>query len=375
MSASIEIINCSSGLASIADQWNALADRFKTPLLRYEWFSASAQAFCPPGKLSVAIARSGSEIVAIAPLVFNPTFGIKRLELLGTSVLGEPSGFLYKDKESLLDLLHNCLSYRKPVFFRGLSSDSQEFEYLKNESNHRFRYTKIDSFASPWIPIETGWDEYYATISADRRSTFRRMEKRAKQLGEIKYEIIAPKPEELSTLLPEVFQIEMASWKSRVGTALQTHALLGNFFSLYSKDMAKLGMLRIAFLKIGGKAVAAQLLVEYANRLWVFKIGYDEAYSRCSPGSLLMNEVIHYAFDKKLEAFEMLGTNQAWLNVWPNKLHEYQNYRLYPIAPGALFSHGMELGNYVVRKIRTILAKKRKPSAVATAQGSSNENN
>ena len=88
-----------------------------------------------------------------------------------------------------------------------------------------------------------------------------------------------------------------------------------------------------------------------------------------------MNEVIHYAFDKKLEAFEMLGTNQAWLNVWPNKLHEYQNYRLYLIAPGALFSHGMELGNYVVRKIRTILAKKRKPSAVATAQGFSNENN
>jgi CelD/BcsL family acetyltransferase involved in cellulose biosynthesis len=368
MSVTIETVTSSSELASIAAQWNALADRFKTPLLRHEWFSASAEAFCPPGKLSIAVGRSGNDIVAIAPLVSNPNFGMKRLELLGTSILGEPSGFLYKDKESLISLLNNSLKLNKPIFFRGLGYDSPEMEYLKGTTNFRWRYSQLSSFASPWIPIETSWDKYYATISSDRRSTFRRMEKRAKQLGEIKYEVLMPTPADLGKLLPEVFEVEMSSWKSRVGTALKTHKALGNFFSLYSHAAAEMGMLRIAFLRINDKAVAAQLLVEYANRLWVFKIGYDETYARCSPGSLLMNEVVKYAFDKQLEAFEMLGTNQAWLNVWPNRLHEYHNFRLYPINPLTIFSHGLELAHYANKKIRTIVAKKQKSHSTATAQ-------
>jgi hypothetical protein len=81
-----------------------------------------------------------------------------------------------------------------------------------------------------------------------------------------------------------------------------------------------------------------------------------------------MNEVVKYAFDKHLEAFEMLGTNQAWLNIWPNRLHEYHNFRLYPITPLTIFSHGLELANFANKKIRTYVAKRQKSHSAAAAQ-------
>jgi HAD superfamily hydrolase (TIGR01484 family) len=359
----IEILQDSLGLDSIAEQWNALANRVSTPLLRYEWFRASADAFCPPDKLFVIVGRSGNEITAIAPLVVNSKFHLKRLELLGTEVLGEPSGFLYKDRESLIELTHSILSLRQPLLLKGVSSDLSPNEHPVNGHGFHMRYSRADSYFTPWISIETNWDTYYSTISPERRSSFRRAEKRAKAFGGIAYEIVAPTPGNLDELLHEVFRVEMSGWKSRVGTSLENFHSLGNFFRIYARSAAALGTLRIAFLRCGGMAIAAQLLVEFADRLWVFKIGFDEAYARCSPGILLMNEVVHYAFEKRLTAIEMLGTNQAWLDIWPNKLHEYHNYRIYPLAPAAVVSHGLEIGESTLRTIHTVLAKRKTPSA------------
>jgi CelD/BcsL family acetyltransferase involved in cellulose biosynthesis len=366
LSITTEIIDNSSDLASIANEWNALADPFKTPLLRYEWFNASANAFSSICKLNIIVLRSDGKIIAIAPLVFTKIFGLKRLELLGASVLGEPIGLIYKDTETLTTLINEILHLRKPIFFRGLPSNSLEIDILKRQKKNNLTYTQNGSFAAPWIPILTNWESYYSTVSSRWRSTIRRAERRAKEFGNIKYEVVTPNLETLEKHLDEVFEVEMLSWKSRVGTALKTYSDLGNFFHSYSHATAKLGMLRLAFLRIEDKAVAVQLLIENANRIWVLKIGYDEAYARCSPGILLMHKVIQHAFEKQLEAIELLGTNQSWLNIWPSQLHRFDIYRLYPVTPIAIISCGLEFANAALHKLRTILAKRSKTSNTQT---------
>src|SRR5438876_71112 len=101
-----EIIRDKEGMRALAEQWNALADVFNAPLLRFEWFEACAEAFCLPGKLSIVSVTRGGRILAIAPLVLEQRFGYERLELLGAAVLCEPSGFLYRDEESLSELIN-----------------------------------------------------------------------------------------------------------------------------------------------------------------------------------------------------------------------------------------------------------------------------
>ena len=208
-------------------------------------------------------------------------------------------------------------------------------------------------------------------MSARWRSTLRRDERRAKEFGEIKYEIVSPTPDTVGGLLTELFKVEMAGWKSRVGTALQTWRVLGGFYTAYSRAASERGMLRIAFLRINGEAAAAQLLVEHANRIWVLKVGYDEKFARCSPGILLMNEVIRHAFSDPVEAFEFLGTYEPWLDIWLHELRQYESYHMYPSALIALASRGWNVSSGAIYKIRSLMAKKyRTLPSIAPSVGS-----
>ncbi len=149
MPRTIEIIEDLTSLKSLADEWNTLADQCKTPLLYHEWFTACAEAFCPPSRLSIRIVRANGCMTAVAPLVERSVFGMKRFELLGADILNEPVGFLYSDEESLAILLDSIMVSRTPILFNGLVSDSPEVRYLKDRHQSRYSISQSSSFASP----------------------------------------------------------------------------------------------------------------------------------------------------------------------------------------------------------------------------------
>lgn len=55
------------------------------------------------------------------------------------------------------------------------------------------------------------------------------------------------------------------------------------FFRDYLTRASAKGQCRVSFMRVDGKAVAMHLAVVWDERYWLFKIGYDEVYGRCSP--------------------------------------------------------------------------------------------
>jgi CelD/BcsL family acetyltransferase involved in cellulose biosynthesis len=357
LSVTTDVIGDGKVFSSLADEWNALASRFRSPLLRHEWFAACAAAFCPPGRLNVMVTRSADGILAIAPLVVESEFGTKRLEILGTSVLGELSGFIYRDEDALEHLIRTITATGQPILFRCLPSESPELRMLKNTHPARWVYEKTVHFASPWVPIASCWEDFHKSISSSWRSSLRRSRRRAEEMGNVDFEILSPTLDTLETYLGEMVTVESSGWKSRTGTAVLVNAGLNRFFQEYAKAAARLGMLRFAFLRVNGKAIASQLLVDYGGRLWILKVGYDEDYARCSPGILLMHHVVQHAFEQHYEAFELLGANEPWVNIWKPQLHKHELYRRYPLTPLPVISHGLETADSTLGRLRTIMRK------------------
>ena len=94
-----------------------------------------------------------------------------------------------------------------------------------------------------------------------------------------------------------------------------------------------------------------QIGLEHANRFWVLKIGYDEKWAKCSPGIQLTMETIRYAFDRGLEAYEFLGSDEPWLHAWARQSHSYTSIGFYPLGFCGLYGLGVDVYNHVVRKI------------------------
>ncbi|NIV15381.1 MAG: GNAT family N-acetyltransferase [Aliifodinibius sp.] len=127
-----------------------------------------------------------------------------------------------------------------------------------------------------------------------------------------------------------MMEVEAANWKGKMGTAIKTHDTLQKFFTELAYLMCKENYLRLFFLKVNGEPIATQYAIEHSNRLWILKIGYDERWGNFSPGTLLMDRVVKYCFDQKLEACEFLGNNDDWLHDWATGVHELVSYKIYP---------------------------------------------
>lgn len=328
----VEIIHHLGDLQALAVEWNALSQRFCTPLLSHEWFMACAEAFCPPDQLSIVVIRAHGRMIAAAPLVITRRQNIERLELLGTSFLCEPSGFLYTDTTSLRTLIKVVLGMRKPLLFRRLWSASPEATLLREVCRAYPVFVVTHPSGSPWIPITTEWDAFEAALAPSRRSCFRRARRRAEAYGQVLVELCFPSLNRLDQYLEEVFRVEATGWKGRHGSAILLNPQLQRFFNLYAWAAARSGILRIGVLRIAGNVVAAQLAVEYANRFWVLKIGYDEGWARCSPGLLLMHETIRSAFERGLEAYEFLGSDEPWIHIWTDHVRRDITHRVYPLS-------------------------------------------
>ena len=364
----IEIIQELSQLHSLAGEWNALADQVKSPLLRHEWFLTCAEALCGACQLSVMLLRSHGEIRAIAPLGLEHRFGEQRLVLLGTDTLCEPSGLIYSDQESLKQLIKAISDRRITLVLKKLAAESPEAHLLKSQCEGQGSFTFTHSSASPWIPITTSWDEFERSMSPSRRSSLRRAQRRAEQLGKVRFEIIAPTPESVDQSLSDVFRVEASGWKRKMGTAMTFHHGLGEFFRTYARRSACLGMLRLCFMKIDDTIVSVQLAVEHGRRFWILKIGYDESRSACSPGTLLMHESIRYAFENKLEAFEFLGKDEPWIQIWTQYHHNYETQYSYPISLQGLVGLGKEASRIALKRMRSYTLNRKKPCETLSKQ-------
>ena len=132
-------------------------------------------------------------------------------------------------------------------------------------------------------------------------------------------------------MFDEAIAVELASWKKGAGSAIAVDRAKEDFFRAYFKLLAAQGVMRVAFMRIDGQAVAMHLAVEMMERYWLFKIGFDEAFNKCSPGTLLMLHALGWSAERDLRAFELLGNVEPWIVAfWTKEQRDCVRLRTYP---------------------------------------------
>lgn len=332
----MEVIRSIRQLDLLRDDWNALADRHRHPLLRHEWFACCAHALHDERDLRVAVVRSSGRLVAAAPLVVSRTRRPHRLVFIGSEALHEPCGLLFEDAESLRWLLDGLLALGQVLQLDRLEAAGGLLTQVGTRAFRRaFRITR-QTAASLFVPVRGGWEGYHAGLSSRVTVNLRRVEARAGRLGPLKIECLSPVSGEVDAVVDSVMAVEASGWKARHGSAMAVKRPLGEFFRLYAREAAREGTLRVFVLRIGDRAAAVEMDVEAYDRLWQLKIGFDEAFAEYYPGLLLVKRSIRHAFDRGLEAFEFLGSAEPWERRWNPEARGYASALLYPAgAAGA----------------------------------------
>ncbi|MBP2227748.1 CelD/BcsL family acetyltransferase involved in cellulose biosynthesis [Azospirillum agricola] len=346
----IDVVSDIRGLAALRDDWNDLAAG-GNPLLRHECAMAFTEAYGRLYEPRAVVLRDGSGVRAIAPLAAPRLTGSSTLHLMGQP-LHEPASLLYRDGAALEELLAALVGWRRPFLLHRLPADRPETGLLQAGPPRLTRCFTRTGLDSAWVPLGMPWAGFEAAMASRHRSAVRRKWKVAESRGAVEFEALAPDEARAEAVLRAFFRIEHSGWKRRDGTSILSNPPMERFFLLYGRAVARLGMLRIFFLKIGGETVAGRVAVEHGRTLWELKIGYDERWSECSPGILLTHATLRYGCENGLAAHEFLGVLERWENLWSPRLHRYNALRVYPATLRGGVSFACDLTEVAVRRSR-----------------------
>lgn len=344
----LECLPGPAGLERLAPVWNTVVERaaLKHPFATHEWMRAWCATQIDPERLRCFVVRAGDDVVAIAPLVERRGPAGLTLTRSGVSCAHTPRlDLIVADgHDEAYRLLWQAIAPRgwsESLELQDLDVNGPTFAAIHTLARRDGLLVGCHpTLEAPCIALEGTWDDYYRGLPRERRDALAKRLRRLSRLGDVRLETVRERAA-LPEALDRAFQLEAAAWKYSAGTAILCRPELVRFYTEMAVGMADRGWLRLQFLTVGGERVAFLFGLEYGRRLYSLKTGYDPAYSSYSPGQQLFQLAIREAFERGLDAFDLLGSRTAWKRHWTAQSAQHYRVTVLPRTVAGRLAHAI----------------------------------
>ncbi len=154
----------------------------------------------------------------------------------------------------------------------------------------------------------------------------------------------AREPASIAAAIEDFFVVEASGWKGRAGTAAAGHENLRRFIRAATTALAAEGKIWVNRILVDGRAIAAAIVLRSGGGAWFWKIAYDEAFARFSPGVMLTVALTDELIDDSTITYadSCATANHPMIDhVWRERLALCD--RLIAVRPQAPFAHARRL--------------------------------
>lgn len=291
-----------ASLAPLADEWRRLAARAIEPNVFYEpAFALPAAAAFGPDAHAVCVRDGEGCLAGIFPLRIECLrYGLPFPVLSGFvhpfGPLGTPladSGNARETAGAFLDCLVADRSLPRILLMPFLPEEgpfAAAFGAALAERN--LRAAAFGRHRRAMLAPAVREDYSGRAMDTKTRKELRRQRRRLSELGTLAHSS-ADDASDVAAVLEQFLALEAKGWKGRVhSAAVQNPAALA-FVREAVTALAREGKARGDVLSLDGRAVATILTLCSGGTAWSWKITYDEAFARYSPGVQAMLDLTH----------------------------------------------------------------------------------
>ena len=329
-------------------EWDELADRTgAAPFLRAGWIEAWHSAF-GLGELRALTTRRDGRLAGLLPV------SARRGSLVSPTDWHTPVfGPVAEDPGAIRELAHELLRRaRRRADLWFLPADSAALGQARAAAGEAGCRSIVRTIArAPYVPIEGPFEEYMGGLDRKFRKEIGRLWRRLEERGDtqVSYE---DGSERLDDLLAEGFRLEGSGWKADAGTAILSDPAIERFYRDVARWAAERGWLRLAFLRLDGRALAFDMCLEHGGAFYVLKGGFDTEERKAGPGTLLTHHGIERAFELGLDSYELLGQADEYKRSWTSLSRERVRFQAFPRRPaGALEYLAWRYGRPLMKRL------------------------
>ena len=281
-------------------EWSALAANALEPNPFFEsWALREALAsFGKDDVLLMTIRRqpadgSPGELVGLLPL------RRKRMRGIGPTLLESwihPECYLgvplvdRRDAVPIVAAMIAALTTSTLARLHMLYSDGPVAQLLMREAEHtRVETVAVGRYSRAFCDTRAAHDAnayVEANISHKHRKEIRRQTSRLRDLGAVAV-VEAKSAEDMQHWIAEFTALEHAGWKGQESASVSSSGLVQNYFNALCEAAWNAGRLQLLTLRCANRTVAMKCNLIAFPGAFAYKITYDEAYAKYSPGTLL----------------------------------------------------------------------------------------
>ena len=150
------------------------------------------------------------------------------------------------------------------------------------------------------------FDAYIAARDSKVRHTLERKSRKLRASGSLE---IVTEPVDVARGMDAYDAIYGRSWKQREPYP--------DFVRGWARRCAERGWLRLGIASVEGKPIAAQFWFTLARRAYIFKLAYDEEYSKWSAGTVLTAHMFRHALENdRVVEIDYLTGDDPYKSAW-----------------------------------------------------------
>jgi CelD/BcsL family acetyltransferase involved in cellulose biosynthesis len=163
------------------------------------------------------------------------------------------------------------------------------------------------------LPAGASLDDFFATLGKKERHEIRRKVRRAEAAGDV--QLIAS-PDPLADL-PTFIDLHQKRWGADglfpdTAGGEQSRVFIRRLFELFPAD----GQLRLAFLTVDGRRIAACISFETADAVLYYNAGVDPEARELSPGVVMVERLVRRALERGATRLDFLRGNEPYKYEW-----------------------------------------------------------
>jgi CelD/BcsL family acetyltransferase involved in cellulose biosynthesis len=180
------------------------------------------------------------------------------------------------------------------------------------------------------------WESYYRLLKRDFRHSLRRTRRRLIEHGNLSFELVQDR-DRFPVVLDWMFR-NKTNWLARTNqqSIWRETDIYRNFLVAVAQTKA-IEQIKVFTLKVNEEIISALFCRISKLRVENVIAVFDPAYGKYGPGQLLYEDILKWAFERRLDCDFRLG-DQSYKQSWANSKSEATTYQFVTSLRGAAFT-------------------------------------
>jgi len=301
--------------------------------LTHEWMSTWWKHFGEGKKLHILVIEKDERIIGIIPLMridykmgpfkyrFIETIGSVNCNYIGIVPCEEREEVV----ETFLTYLEEALNEGLILRLTMVPDDSKFLDLLHKHSpgftKRNLSVRERPVTIAPYISLPESWEEYFSSLSQNRRWYLRRKPRILEKL--YNYDLKECNVTEVQERVTEFISLHQRRWKSVNVSGLFADLRMEGFFRELSTKFTERGWLHFSLILLDGKMVSAEYAYIYNQRLYAAISARDPEYSKYGVGHVHVMSLIKHAVESGLRELDFLRGDEPYKFRWTRSARKY----------------------------------------------------